>query len=123
MKMHLENSEKKLITNYGEGSVSVDGITYESSIVVCGDRLIENWFSGNTTEMQLDDFADILEMKPEILIFGSGRRHVFPPPRVMAELSQQGISMEVMTTSAACRTYNVLVSEFRDVGAALLPIE
>jgi len=41
----------------------------------------------------------------------------------VAELASRGTALETMTTSAACRTYNVLVAEFRDVCAALMPIE
>jgi len=65
----------------------------------------------------------LLKDKPEILIFGSGTNHHFPAPKLVAELASRGTALETMTTSAACRTYNVLVAEFRDVCAALMPIE
>lgn len=121
--MHLENSEKLLITNYSEGSISVNRTEYLGSILVGGEDVVENWYDGPVAELSLDHLSHIVELKPEILIFGSGREHTFPPARLIAELSQKGIAMEVMNTKAACRTYNVLVSEFRDVSAALLPIE
>jgi uncharacterized protein len=34
----------------------------------------------------------------------------------------KGVGVEVMTTEAACRTFNVLVSDGRAAVAALLPV-
>ena len=53
-------------------------------------------------------------------MFGSGRMFRFPHPRILAAFSQRRIGFEVMDTPAACRTYNVLMSEARKVAAALL---
>lgn len=122
MKMHLEQSEQHLITDYGPGTISVDGNVFSQAIVVGKSGVLENWFEGTAAQLELKDLETVLENKPEILVFGSGERHEFPPPQLMAELSRRGVALEVMSTSAACRTYNVLVSEFRDVSAALLQI-
>ena len=59
-------------------------------------------------------------MKPELVIFGCGARMRFAHPRLQASLINAGIGVETMDTAAACRTYNVLVSESRSVVAALL---
>ena len=63
------------------------------------------------------------EQDPEVVIIGTGTRHVFPPPGIVAPLMQDGIGVEIMSTAAACRTYNVLGAEGRRVVALLLPIE
>jgi uncharacterized protein len=55
------------------------------------------------------------------VIIGTGERQHFLPPLLMMEFHGQGIGAEVMSTAAACRTFNVLVSEGRNVVAALLP--
>ena len=122
MKMHLEQSEQHLITDYGPGSISVDGKAFSGSVMVGQMGIIEGWFEGEACELNMEALAPLIKHKPEIVVFGSGVNHQFPDPRLMAELSSQGIALEVMNTRAACRTYNVLVSEFRNVSAALLPL-
>jgi uncharacterized protein len=54
------------------------------------------------------------------VIFGSGARLRFAPPAWLRALIERRIGVETMDTAAACRTYNVLVSEGRAVVAALL---
>ena len=66
------------------------------------------------------DFAYFLAIKPEILLFGTGTQQRFPPPRLYQALSLSGIGVEFMDTAAACRTYNILMAEDRNVAAAVL---
>ena len=61
-----------------------------------------------------------LALGPEILVLGTGARHVFPPPATHTHVLSRGVGFEVMDTAAACRTYNVLVQERRRVVAALI---
>ena len=120
--MHLEKSNRQLISNYGPGSISVDGKSYEQMILIGETSVQVCDFKGPVSELTLEPLQPLIEQRPEILILGSGLNHVFPPAKIIAELASNGIALETMTTSAACRTYNVLVAEFRDVAAALLPM-
>ena len=70
--------------------------------------------------LSAEDFAALLEYTPEVVVFGAGARLRFPQPRLTAALTNAGIGVEVMDTGAACRTYNVLLSEDRRVLAAVL---
>jgi uncharacterized protein len=70
--------------------------------------------------MSIDDFAVVLEQRPELLLLGSGPGQLFPPAELGMQIMQAGIGFEVMDTRAACRTFNVLVGEGRRVMAALL---
>jgi uncharacterized protein len=67
-----------------------------------------------------EHFAQLLQLKPELVIFGSGPRLRFVKPALLRPLIVAGIGVETMDTAAACRTYNVLASEGRMVTAALL---
>jgi len=126
MKMHLETSEQNLISNYGDGLLSVNGKDFRSNILITKTRVVEDWFNGDLQDLTLAHFGpvfdDVEAEKPEIIILGSGHKHEFPAFSLMAELKQHGIALEVMNTRAACRTYSVLVSEYRPVAAALLQI-
>jgi uncharacterized protein len=66
------------------------------------------------------DFAELLELKPDLVLFGSGATFRFPDRSLLAAFAQTHIGFEVMDTPAACRTYNVLSSEGRRIAAALL---
>jgi len=67
-----------------------------------------------------EHFAQLLALKPELVIFGSGARLRFVSPALQRALIDQRIGVETMDTAAACRTFNVLASEGRSVAAALL---
>jgi uncharacterized protein len=66
------------------------------------------------------DFAFIGEAKPEIVILGTGATQRFPAPELTRALAATGVGVEVMDSKAACRTYNILVTEGRKVIAAIL---
>jgi len=126
MKMHLETSDQNLISNYGTGVLSINGQDFKSNVLVTQTRVIEDWFSGSLDELNLTHFEPLFDgvepESPEIVLLGSGSSHVFPSFALMAELKQRGIALEVMNTRAACRTYSVLVNEYRPVAAALIQI-
>ena len=67
--------------------------------------------------------AKSLINKPEILLLGCGSEAKIVPEEIRDIMRNQGIVVEPMGTGAACRTFNVLVLEERNVAAALLPIE
>ncbi|HCI14339.1 MAG TPA: hypothetical protein DFK12_10415 [Gallionellaceae bacterium] len=66
------------------------------------------------------NFAYFIDLKPDVLLFGTGARQRFAHPRLYRTLTDAGIAVEFMTTPAACRTYNILVAEDRKVVAAVL---
>ena len=55
-----------------------------------------------------------------MVLLGTGRTFVVPEPRRLEPLRAAGIGVEVMDTAAACRTYNILLGEGRNVVAALI---
>ena len=59
-------------------------------------------------------------LEAEVVIFGSGSRIRFPPPAWLKPLIEKRLGLETMDTQAACRTYNILAGEGRNVIAALL---
>jgi len=111
---------RNTFTGYGPGYVEVNGKRYSSSLVVSGERLIVDWPAASVDVLGADHLAAILELAPEIAIIGSGSTFRFPEPARLAPLHQARIGVEVMDTAAACRTYNILQGEGRNVVAALI---
>ncbi|KAI0082525.1 DUF498-domain-containing protein [Panus rudis PR-1116 ss-1] len=65
---------------------------------------------------------DVVVPKPELLLLGTGKKIVQPPPHLRQYLSKIGVQIDVMDTWNACTTYNLLAEEGRRVAAALLPV-
>lgn len=121
MKLHLNaTAGLNAITGHGPGFVQVNQERIDSPVIVLSDQLISPWPVSAPLNLVLDDFAPLFALKPELVVFGSGARFRFPDARIMAAFSKARIGFEAMDTPAACRTYNVLVSEGRNVAAALL---
>ncbi len=107
------------IAAYREGAVRIGEREYAHSVILTAELLLE-WPVASARELSLAQLDDALQQQPEILVLGTGAEHVFPPLALQAALSGRGIGLEVMHTAAACRTYNVLLSEDRRVAAALV---
>ena len=85
-----------------------------------GDEIILDWPATNFASLNEAHFVQIIGLKPEVVLLGTGEKHQFLHPKIIHNLTENGIPMECMTTAAACRTYNILVSEGRNVVAMLL---
>ena len=121
MKIEREAAEgRNLFTGYGPGWIEVNRKRHESSLVVSGDRLVVDWPLRSVDEIGADHLAAILELKPEIVLLGTGRTFIFPDRARLAPLYAARVGVEVMDTPAACRTYNILLGEGRHVVAALV---
>ena len=121
MKFEREQAEgKNTFTGYGPGYVEVNRRRHSASLVVSGDRLIADWPARTLEGITADNLAAVVELAPEIVLLGTGAQFRFPEPALLAPLYKAGIGVEVMDTPAACRTYNILLGEGRNVVAALL---
>ncbi|AMN47319.1 hypothetical protein ACG33_09470 [Steroidobacter denitrificans] len=109
-----------LVHSYARGQVRVAGEVIRGSCLISRDRLVRAWRPRSIAQLTEEDFEAVLALEPEIVVLGSGADQQFPDSRLLATLMSRGIGCEVMETGAACRTYNVLVSEDRRVVAALL---
>jgi uncharacterized protein len=121
LKLHLaQNSRRNAFTAYGEGYVAVNGVRYETSLIVMPDGIAEDWKVQNLEALVHANIEDLAALKPELVLLGTGDVLRFPNPRLLVTLTHAGIGAEVMDTRAACRTYNILAEEGRNVAAALI---
>lgn len=121
MKLHLTTAENNyLITGYAKSYIEVNKQRYTQNLVIMSDKLILDWSATDFANLTEAHFAQILAIKPEVVLLGTGEKHQFLHPKIIQKLTQNNIPLECMTTAAACRTYNILMSEGRNVAAALL---
>lgn len=119
MQLSRESSEANVIRAWEPGRILVGERWIEGSFIVSARELVA-WAAPAPESLGLDDLGAAIELEPEIIIVGTGAGTVLPDVELMAALAERAIGLEIMTTPAACRTYNVLVHEQRRVVAALL---
>jgi uncharacterized protein len=107
------------IRAYAPGEIRVGERAIHTNCVVTADVILD-WAPQSVASITLADIEPILELSPEIVLLGTGATQRFPDSSLLGAILSRGVGCEVMTTGAACRTYNVLVGEDRKVAAALL---
>jgi uncharacterized protein len=121
MKFHLTQAAgQNMITGYGDGYIAVNTQRYTRPVIVTPNREISDWDVENFATLTRAHFEALLELKPEIVLLGTGERQQFPRPELARVLTEAGVGVEAMDTKAACRTYNILMSEGREVLAAII---
>jgi len=120
MKLHaLVATNLNIVTGYGPGYIEINGTRHAGSLILGADSL-QPWSVAAFESLRPEDFDPVIGLKPEVVLFGTGARYRLPPAGLAARLSRAGIGLEAMDTNAACRTYNILVSDGRRVAGALL---
>jgi uncharacterized protein len=109
-----------LIRGYEAGRIRVNDEIYARSLIITPQYLNPEWPPQSLAELEDAHLESIIALEPEVVLLGTGLRLRFPMPRVMAFFRRHAVGIEAMNTAAACRTYNVLMSEGRSVAAALL---
>ena len=121
MKLHLANfGQQNIFSGYGDGYVMINRIRHDKNLIVMPDQILEEWPVESVEQLNTGHFDCILPYKPEIILLGTGAHINFPDHGLMAKIIQTGIGFEVMDMQAACRTYNILVEEDRQVAAAII---
>lgn len=110
-----------VITAYDPGCIRVREAEYRASLLLMPEKLIGDWRVSRIAQLAAEDLLELATHEPEIILFGTGEAQIFPEPKLFTPLMERGIGYEIMDTAAACRTYNILLSEERRVLAALIP--
>ena len=108
------------IDSYKNGVITINGDAFNSSLIISPARLVTEWGPDTFANIATQHIAQIIELEPEIIILGTGDQLHFPEPDLIAAIFENRIGFEVMDTGAACRCYNLLLSEKRKVAAGLI---
>lgn len=112
------------IDSYGNGGFRFGGLSHQGSILILGDGM-HAWTATRFADVADTDFAAVLDApkRPYSFILGVGAAAPIPPRRLMDAFDKAGIGLQIMTTGAAVRTYNILLGENRDVWAGLIAVD
>jgi uncharacterized protein len=114
-----DTAAANLIHSYEPGRIKIGERWLHGHLIVAPEHLIEDWRVGTPTDVKLSDLEPALALTAEIVLLGTGGSLVWPEADLMSALAARGVGLEIMSTPAACRTFNVLVHERRRVVAAL----
>ena len=114
------HSGANTITGYGDGYVEINKTPYAHAVVLSSDGAISNWPVKAFKDLEANNFTQLVDLKPELILIGTGSRQRFPKPELLKTLISAKIGFEIMDSQAACRTYNILVGEGRQVLLALI---
>lgn len=122
MKLHLNTDAGQLLfTGYGEDHVLINGHRHDASLLLTARGIeIAPWAGLGFDALTAAHFEWVAQRGLDILLLGTGTRLRFPHPSLTRALMDARIGLEVMDIGALCRTYNILVTEGRSVGAAVL---
>ena len=122
LKFTRESPGTITVRSVGPEGLRINGEVYSGAIGVTPDEVLGNWPQKAIDDLRIDDFEALLERSPEMLLLGTGEKNEFPPRDLMFGFARLGVGLEVMDTTAAARTFNVLMGEGRRVAAVFYPL-
>ena len=109
-----------LIESVGSGKIQYQGKWYEESLIIGIDKIIYPWKHSSVADLEVSDFESAFEGNTEVILLGTGRKQVFPDTHLVTKILKRGVGIEVMDSKSACRSFNLLVSEYRRPLAMLM---
>ncbi len=115
---------RQIVESYGGGRFRVSSVIHEGSVLITPEATL-SWDVRSWAQVDLQSLEPLLTLDPavEILILGCGPAIAQVPRALREAVRARGPVLEAMDSGAACRTYNVLMSEERRVGAALIAVD
>lgn len=121
MKLHQQHTPNvNTIRAFEPDSITINNETFRNSLIVTADSLDINWPVQHPDQLSIETISELLTYQADIILIGTGLKHHLLDPLLSLEAIQQGTGIEIMTTEAACHTYNILLGEDRLVLAALI---
>lgn len=120
MHIQLETNTQNTITSYNDSQLIVNHIVYQKSLIISKHQIISPWNVRNLSELNESTMDSIVQLNPEVILIGHSEQAAFPPVMLQSWLSQRRIGLECMPMGAACRTFNLLLTENRNVIVGLL---
>jgi uncharacterized protein len=122
LKFTRESPGTITVRSVGPEGFRINNEVYSNAIAVTADEVLDNWQQKAIVDLRSEDFEALLERSPEMVLLGTGEKNEFPPRDLMFAFARLGVGLEVMDTTAAARTFNVLVGEGRRVAAVFYPL-
>lgn len=107
-----------IIENYDFGKITINGKSYTSDIIIYPDKINSSWWRKNGHNICMDDIKEIIDHKPECIIFGKGNPGLMQVPKEIQDtLENMGIETYVASTKNAIKKYNEIQNKKRTIAA------
>ena len=116
---HNEASYK--ITGYDTNGIKINERLFQQSLILSPIAFIPDWKPSDISLLTAEDLEPFYALKPEVILLGTGDKQQFPNTDVLKKLASMQVGFEIMDTQAACRTFNIIMAEGRNVVAGLFP--
>ena len=120
MQLDLDKGSGLVIRSFEHGRIHVNDQVLTNHVILSPEEIVGAWEPPSIEKLSIADFRILLDLEPEVILFGTGPSQRFPSGALITDILRTGVGFEIMDTAAACRTFNVLASERRHVVAALL---
>jgi uncharacterized protein len=121
MKLHNTVTQQyQTVTAYDETSVEINAIPYAYSLLVLPEVKPVAWPVSAFDALTEEHFEQLNQTNPDVVILGTGKKQRFVHPKLIKSLTARQVGVESMDNQAACRTYNILMTEGRKVALALI---
>jgi uncharacterized protein len=114
------------IQAYQSDQITINERNYHQSLILSATEIISPWSVTHIDELNPGHLQAIVDQRPEVILLGTGDKQQFPDIEIIGYFADLGLGLEVMDTGAACRTFNILVAEHRQVVAGIIldsPVE
>lgn len=121
MQLNLERPDHAYVLRAADGaSALVNDTRLTSSFLLMADTLVEDWPVTSIDQLTPERLQPLLDLRPDLVLIGSGERQAFAPPDTQVACQRAGIGIESMANAAAARTFNLLAGEGRRVVAGFI---
>lgn len=120
MQIQLDTPELHAVQAYTDEMLSVNGVDYRGSLILSREEIITDIKLNDIEAIDEEFIALLIKHKPKVIILGHKNSSKFLPMEIVARLASQQIGIECMSLGAACRTFNLLLGEGRDVTGGFL---
>ena len=107
-----------MIQSFSFGKITIDGTTYYSDVIIYPDHVQSKWWRSEGHTLQKEDIEEIVALKPDTLMVGTGHGGLKVPAETAAHIKSMGIELIVEKTEKVCERYNE-ISPSQTVIAAL----
>jgi uncharacterized protein len=114
------NKHDYAIQSYTPGEIRINDVSYTHNLILSANDIISDWPPQTIQTLEKQHLDAIIALNPEVVLLGTGEQQHFLNPALLADLMARHIGFEVMNTTAACHTFNLLASEGRRVVAGLI---
>jgi len=122
MRLVLDTDSRiNLVRRYGNGEIVIGEQSITRALIITPTRLVLDWGAASLAELTEAQLEPLFAQGADVVLLGAGETQTFASAAVRAGFRSRRIALECMTLGAACRTYNILAGEQRNVAAGLIP--